>query len=165
MSLMYLAPRLFFNVLHPPLNVPALGEHGLVVLSLTLLMGYLLRGHTAVSLDEDVNTDKELVGHGISNLAAGLLGTVYVFVYRTLDETLTCPKTELSGLCQYALVSHIIFLRALPWYTDNDCETQVLSCRRGESCLWVYACYGHIFALGYRHLADRIHSCVQELFW
>lgn len=32
----------------------------------------------AVSLDEDVDTDKELIGHGMSNFAAGLLGTVYV---------------------------------------------------------------------------------------
>ena len=65
--------RLFFNILHPPLNVPALGEqnHTHRVLSnerLTLL--------SAVSLDHDVNTDKELVAHGYSNLLAGLLGTV-----------------------------------------------------------------------------------------
>lgn len=39
---------------------------------------------TAVSLDEDVDTDKELVGHGMSNLAAGLLGTVCVLTYRAL---------------------------------------------------------------------------------
>ncbi|KZT04035.1 uncharacterized protein LAESUDRAFT_658528 [Laetiporus sulphureus 93-53] len=45
---------LFFNILHPPLNVPAL----------------------AVSLNHDVNTDKELVAHGYSNLLAGALGTV-----------------------------------------------------------------------------------------
>ncbi|KAH0835582.1 sulfate transporter family-domain-containing protein [Lanmaoa asiatica] len=53
---------LFFNVLHPPLNVPAL----------------------AVSLDEEVDTDKELVAHGMSNFAAGFLGTVYVLTYRAL---------------------------------------------------------------------------------
>lgn len=32
---------------------------------------------TAVSLDLDVDTNKELVGHGYSNLLAGLFGTVY----------------------------------------------------------------------------------------
>ncbi|KAF9240839.1 sulfate transporter family-domain-containing protein [Melanogaster broomeanus] len=55
---------LFFNILHPPLNVPAL----------------------AVSLDEDIDTNKELVGHGYSNLAAGLLGTVpnYLVYVNTL---------------------------------------------------------------------------------
>jgi SulP family sulfate permease len=55
---------LFFNILHPPLNVPAL----------------------AVSLDEDVDTNQELVGHGISNLAAGFLGTVpnYLVYVNTL---------------------------------------------------------------------------------
>ena len=31
---------------------------------------------TAVSLNEDVDTNKELVGHGYSNLLSGLLGTV-----------------------------------------------------------------------------------------
>ncbi|KAF8429985.1 sulfate transporter family-domain-containing protein [Boletus edulis BED1] len=55
---------LFFNILHPPLNVPAL----------------------AISLDEDVDTDKELVAHGISNFAAGCLGTVpnYLVYVNTL---------------------------------------------------------------------------------
>ena len=33
---------------------------------------------TAVSLDMDVNTDKELIAHGYSNLLSGLVGTVYV---------------------------------------------------------------------------------------
>ncbi|KDQ07140.1 hypothetical protein BOTBODRAFT_180967 [Botryobasidium botryosum FD-172 SS1] len=46
---------LFFNILHPPLNIPSL----------------------AVSLNEDqVDVNRELVAHGISNMAAGFLGTV-----------------------------------------------------------------------------------------
>lgn len=45
----------FFGLLHVPINVPALG----------------------ISVGEDnVKTDRELVAHGISNVAAGLLGTV-----------------------------------------------------------------------------------------
>lgn len=45
----------FFGLLHVPINVPALG----------------------ISVGEDnVNTNRELVAHGISNVAAGLLGTV-----------------------------------------------------------------------------------------
>lgn len=45
----------FFSILHVPLNVPALG----------------------VSLKEDnVDVDRELTGHGISNLLAGAIGTV-----------------------------------------------------------------------------------------
>lgn len=45
----------FFGILHVPLNVPALG----------------------ISLNEDnVNTDRELVAHGWSNILAGLVGTV-----------------------------------------------------------------------------------------
>lgn len=42
----------------------------------------------AVSLNHDVNTDKELVAHGYSNILAGALGTVSVLnsicVFRVL---------------------------------------------------------------------------------
>lgn len=45
----------FFGILHVPLNIPALG----------------------VSINEDnVDTDRELIAHGISNVTAGFLGTV-----------------------------------------------------------------------------------------
>ncbi|KAF9524794.1 sulfate transporter family-domain-containing protein [Crepidotus variabilis] len=55
---------LFFNILHPPLNVPAL----------------------AVSLNNDVDTNKELVAHGYSNLLSGLIGSVpnYLVYVNTL---------------------------------------------------------------------------------
>ncbi|KAH7914934.1 sulfate transporter family-domain-containing protein [Hygrophoropsis aurantiaca] len=55
---------LFFNILHPPLNVPAL----------------------SISLNQDIDTNKELVGHGASNFLAGLLGTVpnYLVYVNTL---------------------------------------------------------------------------------
>ncbi|TEB26440.1 hypothetical protein FA13DRAFT_1756329 [Coprinellus micaceus] len=55
---------LFFNILHPPLNVPAL----------------------AVSLDQDIDTNKELVGHGYSNILSGLVGSVpnYLVYVNTL---------------------------------------------------------------------------------
>lgn len=33
----------------------------------------------AVSLNDDVDTDKELMAHGYSNLLSGLVGSVYVF--------------------------------------------------------------------------------------
>lgn len=40
----------------------------------------------AVSLDEDVDTNKELVGHGVSNLLAGVFGVVpnYLVYVNTL---------------------------------------------------------------------------------
>ncbi|KAI0821728.1 sulfate transporter family-domain-containing protein [Trametes gibbosa] len=68
---------LFFNILHPPLNVPAL----------------------AVSLHHDVNTDKELVAHGYSNLLAGLLGTVpnYLVYVNTLLFYRVGGDTRVSG--------------------------------------------------------------------
>ncbi|KAL5522025.1 hypothetical protein ACEPAF_1881 [Sanghuangporus sanghuang] len=68
---------LFFNILHPPLNVPAL----------------------AVSLDEDVDTNKELVAHGYSNLLAGVLGTVpnYLVYVNTLLFYRVGGTTRVSG--------------------------------------------------------------------
>ncbi|KAI0247014.1 sulfate transporter family-domain-containing protein [Lactifluus subvellereus] len=68
---------LFFNVLHPPLNVPAL----------------------AVSLDTDVDTNKELIAHGYSNIFAGLLGTVpnYLVYVNTLLFYRVGGTTRLSG--------------------------------------------------------------------
>ncbi|KAF8966080.1 sulfate transporter family-domain-containing protein [Flammula alnicola] len=56
---------LFFNILHPPLNVPALG---------------------GCILNNDVDTNKELVAHGYSNLLAGFIGVVpnYLVYVNTL---------------------------------------------------------------------------------
>ena len=42
----------------------------------------------AVSLDQDVDTNKELIGHGISNLLAGFTGSVsdvFIFVAQPAD--------------------------------------------------------------------------------
>ncbi|KAI0660283.1 sulfate transporter family-domain-containing protein [Cubamyces menziesii] len=68
---------LFFNILHPPLNVPAL----------------------AVSLNHDVDTDKELVAHGYSNLLAGLIGTVpnYLVYVNTLLFYRVGGDTRVAG--------------------------------------------------------------------
>lgn len=35
----------------------------------------------AVSLDMDVDTDKELTAHGYSNILAGVIGTVYALYF------------------------------------------------------------------------------------
>ena len=75
--------RLFFNVLHPPLNVPALCMFTLSLSSPILT----LTSVPAVSLNEDIDTNKELVGHGYSNLLAGLVGTVYVPFFSTVKMT------------------------------------------------------------------------------
>ena len=84
-----------------------------VVLGVTSLIDCRVSRLTAVSLDEDVDTDKELVAHGMSNFAAGLLGTAYVLVHHTLRLlALTYQKSELFSLCQYALVG--LSLLALP---------------------------------------------------
>ncbi len=76
--------RLFFNILHPPLNVPAL----------------------AVSLDKDVDTNKELVAHGYSNLIVGLFGSVYEPFFRLEIIGANCLQPKLPRLCEYTAVSN-----------------------------------------------------------
>ena len=46
--------------------------------------------HIAVSLDSDVDTNKELIAHGYSNLFAGLIGTVPN--YLVYVNTLLCVR-------------------------------------------------------------------------
>jgi len=48
---------------------------GPLILAVRVAEGQL---STAVSLNNDVDTNKELVGHGYSNLLSGLIGTVLV---------------------------------------------------------------------------------------
>ncbi|KAG7440141.1 uncharacterized protein BT62DRAFT_938340 [Guyanagaster necrorhizus] len=70
---------LFFNILHPPLNVPAL----------------------SISLNDDyIDTNKELVAHGYSNLFAGLIGTVpnYLVYVNTLLFYRVGGNTRIAGL-------------------------------------------------------------------
>ncbi|KAH9989296.1 sulfate transporter family-domain-containing protein [Russula vinacea] len=80
---------LFFNVLHPPLNVPAL----------------------AVSLDLDVDTNKELIAHGYSNLFAGLIGTVpnYLVYVNTLLFYRVGGTTRLSGFMLAGATLAVLF--------------------------------------------------------
>lgn len=78
---------LFFNILHPPLNVPAL----------------------AVSLDQEVDTNRELVSHGYSNILAGLFGTVpnYLVYVNTVLFYRVGGGTRLAGFllaCMTAVV-------------------------------------------------------------
>lgn len=70
--------------------------------------GLIVLPPSAVSLNHDVDTDKELVAHGYSNLLAGFLGTVYVFSTPekvTLRHTDPICQSELFGLRQHTLVS------------------------------------------------------------
>ncbi|CAE6475487.1 unnamed protein product [Rhizoctonia solani] len=81
---------LFFNILHPPLNVPAL----------------------AVSLNEDnIDTNRELTAHGISNLLAGLFGVVpnYLVYVNTLLFYRVGGGTRVAGFL-LALSSVFILL-------------------------------------------------------
>jgi SulP family sulfate permease len=85
---------LFFNILHPPLNVPAL----------------------AVSLDEDVDTNKELVAHGYSNLLAGVLGTVpnYLVYVNTLLFYRVGGDTRAAGFLLAAATAGLLVIGTGP---------------------------------------------------
>ncbi|KIN96770.1 hypothetical protein M404DRAFT_16850 [Pisolithus tinctorius Marx 270] len=80
---------LFFNILHPPLNVPAL----------------------SVSLNQDIDTNKELVGHGLSNLISGFLGSVpnYLVYVNTLMFYRVGGGNRIAGL-MLALVTLLILM-------------------------------------------------------
>ncbi|EIM84807.1 uncharacterized protein STEHIDRAFT_60168 [Stereum hirsutum FP-91666 SS1] len=85
---------LFFNILHPPLNVPAL----------------------AVSLNEDVDTNKELVAHGYSNLIAGFVGSVpnYLVYVNTLLFYRVGGTTRLSGFMLAGATAVLLFIGTGP---------------------------------------------------
>ncbi|KAJ8516740.1 hypothetical protein ONZ45_g5982 [Pleurotus djamor] len=85
---------LFFNILHPPLNVPAL----------------------SVSLNEDIDTNKELVGHGYSNLLAGLLGTVpnYLVYVNTLLFYRVGGNTRIASFLLAIATAFLLFIGTGP---------------------------------------------------
>jgi hypothetical protein len=63
----------------------------------------------AVSLNEDIDTDKELVAHGFSNFLAGACGTVYaVFSFsKTTHVTYALLQAKLSRLREHIVVSRV----------------------------------------------------------
>ena len=109
---------LFFNVLHPPLNVPALGMARPSEL-ITCILCSKLCSCLGISLGEDeVDLNRELTGHGVSNLVAGVLGCGISFgcsqtlVHRNLiDNSLPPPHAD-----RRATISHMstLFCMLLP---------------------------------------------------
>ncbi|KAI0029574.1 sulfate transporter family-domain-containing protein, partial [Vararia minispora EC-137] len=85
---------LFFNILHPPLNVPAL----------------------AVSLDHDVDTNNELVAHGWSNLVAGVAGTPpnYIVYVNTLLFYRVGGTTRIAGFMLAGTTLLLLFVGTAP---------------------------------------------------
>ncbi|WFD00456.1 hypothetical protein MYAM1_003205 [Malassezia yamatoensis] len=80
-----------FGILHVPLNVPALG----------------------ISIGEDnVDTDRELIAHGISNIAAGMFGTVpnYLCYVNSVLFYRVGGGSRLSGLMLAAATAMVMLL-------------------------------------------------------
>ncbi|KAF8337345.1 uncharacterized protein EI90DRAFT_2910517 [Cantharellus anzutake] len=86
---------LFFNILHPPLNVPALG----------------------VSLGkDDVDLNLELTGHGVSNLIAGFAGVPsnYLAYVNTLLFYRVGGTTRYSGILLTIATAGLLFIGTGP---------------------------------------------------
>ncbi|KAF0492477.1 sulfate transporter family-domain-containing protein [Gigaspora margarita] len=84
----------FFGILHVPINVPALG----------------------VSLNEDnVDTDRELVAHGLSNILSGLCGSVQNYLVYTNSVLFikSGGDSRVAGLMLAAGTAIILFVG--PW--------------------------------------------------
>ncbi|CAG8512283.1 17103_t:CDS:10 [Cetraspora pellucida] len=84
----------FFGILHVPINVPALG----------------------VSLNEDnVDTNRELIAHGISNVASGLCGSVQNYLVYTNSVLFikSGGDSRVAGLMLAAGTAIILFVG--PW--------------------------------------------------
>ena len=73
----------FFGILHVPINVPALGFS---------------------TGQDNVDVDRELVAHGISNALSGCAGSIQVCCYHHSCEQVNLPwltrKVELFGIHQ-----------------------------------------------------------------
>ncbi|KAG8798649.1 hypothetical protein FRC16_006812 [Serendipita sp. 398] len=85
---------LFFNILHPPLNVPAL----------------------SVSLDQEIDLNKELVAHGYSNVLAGLFGTSpnYLVYVNTVLFYRVGGTTRLAGFLLACATAGIMLAGTTP---------------------------------------------------
>lgn len=114
----------FFGILHVPLNVPALG----------------------VSLAEDnVSLNRELIAHGVSNLAAGLVGTVpnylcyvnSVLFYRVGGDTrlaglmlagatavVMCLGPAVIGFLPITVVAALIFVLGIDLVVESLWDTR-----------------------------------------
>jgi MFS superfamily sulfate permease-like transporter len=68
----------FFGIIHVPINVPALG---------------------AAVREDNLNVNRELIAHGISNTLSGFLGSIQVRICPTIiDYMLLTNSSELSCL-------------------------------------------------------------------
>ncbi|KAG6902693.1 hypothetical protein C0995_012833 [Termitomyces sp. Mi166 len=85
---------LFFNILHPSLNIPAL----------------------SISLNEDVDMDKELVGHGYSNLLSAAFGTVpnYLVYVDSLLFYRVGGGTRIAGFMLAVMIAVLLIIGTAP---------------------------------------------------
>lgn len=63
----------FFGIIHVPINVPALG---------------------AAVKDDNINVNRELIAHGVSNTLSGLVGSIQVCTVLYLLHTRSDPSSR-----------------------------------------------------------------------
>lgn len=89
----------FFGIIHVPINVPALG---------------------AAVREDNLDVNRELIAHGISNTLSGCLGSIQVWIttrvirgianiYRTISsmQTVSCSSTTVVTAVQLVSCSHL----------------------------------------------------------
>lgn len=99
----------FFGVLHVPINIPALG----------------------LSVGEDnVDVDRELRAHGISNALSGFCGSIQVFLSLVLQfKHFADYRKELSRVHQLGAVHE-------KWRRQSSCWCDVGRCNLWYTCHW-----------------------------
>jgi len=128
-------------------------------MSFVIACGNLCICPTAVSLNEDIDTNKELVGHGYSNLLAGLVGTVYVipFWYHTVLTFFHCYRP--NYLVYINTLLSVVLFRAAGRLT-RVLFLQIFPRRWEHSHRWIHARVGDDGVVGHRDLADRVYTWV-----
>ena len=98
----------------------------------------LMKHLAAVSLDSDVDTNKELVAHGYSNFLAGIFGTVPNYL---------------------VYVNTLLYVGCLPFLPNLLMKlAQVLSRGGYHATIWPYAGWCNYRGVTRWHRSDRVYS-------
>ncbi|KAG6833353.1 hypothetical protein H0H87_008529 [Tephrocybe sp. NHM501043] len=119
---------------------------------------YKFYSYWAVSLNEDIDTDKELVSHGYSNLLSGLFGTVGGAFAHSIQEKQQCQQfvDQVS--------SGPIFEKSQNKRQFLRCKVSMLA-RKIDLCLIFRYQLGFLFFGTITHVEDAIRDIVDGPAW